>query len=83
MKVNGYKTERVEVEIMASDVLDKIQNTWLASIKRHGQELCNGKWEQEAHTSHSWTQDMGPATEDEIRISEAFRTVRDIMKSAK
>ena len=76
MKVKGYKTETVEVEINPKDVIVEIRDLWMRQkAPKYGATIWNGNWEVNYHTSHSWDEKIRPVTEEEAAVMAAFETV--------
>jgi hypothetical protein len=83
MKVRASKTEYTDVQINPADVIDQLEHHWKSSVNRSGQDIRNERWEQEYHTSHSWDEDKGPLTQEELNVHNAFKVMRELMKKVK
>lgn len=81
MKVDGSVTtiERVTVDITAASMIDAMQKQWLIDIGQVGNYINqNGEWEEWTDTGHGSgiTEIVRAATESEIDIIHAFKTLR-------
>lgn len=82
MRVSGTKRETVEIDIDPVGVLETMRDKWIRSVRK-GEWVQGGHWYREYHTSHAWDSKEGEATEEEIKIYDAFRLVLDVVKNQK
>ena len=79
MKMNGTKRERVEVEINELEVIQTLWDQWKRKVRK-GDWIEDGFWYKEYITSHRWDSKECEASQEEIQIYDAFRTVYDVVK---
>lgn len=81
VEVQGIKTERVTVEVTIKScfevVKDKAQK--LVGIDPDHWIDDNGYICVEQHTSHSWTERLGQATEEQIEVLAALRKIQNLL----
>ena len=80
MKIRGLKTEYIDIEVNAGDVVAQLMDAWLSKQPAGGTTITAGKWYAEAsNPSNSWTECLGDATPQEVEVWEAFTTLLEVV----
>lgn len=81
-KLKGVQRQTVEVEVSYDEMFKVIKRAVLKSIGLHrGQWIEDDKIYQEQHTSHSWTDYVGPATQKQVEVYNALSLIKQSLRA--